>query len=125
MGGRLKKSLAPRVAKRLRRHKRLRSAIYGTLERPRLAVYRSSKHIYVQVIDDVTGVVLTQASSLSKVLKLKKGYGLEAAKLVGAEVAKRAATKKIKQVVCDVGGFRYLGRVKALADAARKGGLKF
>ena len=95
----------------------------GTSEAPRLAVYRSTKHIYAQIIDDVNGVTLVAASSLS--LKLKNGGNVEAAKAVGAEIGKLAVAKGIENVVFDRSGYIYHGRVQALADAAREAGLKF
>ena len=93
--------------------------------RARLTVFRSSKHIYAQVIDDVKGVTLASASSLEKDMRAKSGANVEAAKAVGTLVAKRAVEKGIKDVVFDRGGYRYHGRIKALGDAAREGGLKF
>lgn len=110
-----------------KRHRRLRVKLSGTAEAPRLAVYRSTKHIYAQIIDDVKGVTLVSASSDDKELKTKLAHGgnIEAAKVVGAELAKRAAKKNITDVVFDRGGFLYHGRVAALADAAREGGLNF
>ncbi|MGA2482609.1 MAG: 50S ribosomal protein L18 [Candidatus Acidiferrales bacterium] len=112
---------------RQRVHARVRTRVEGTPERPRLCVYRSLGHIYVQVVDDRTGKTLVSASSLDKeVKKLTKGGGnVAAAKVVGKAVAERALAAKIQQVVFDRGGYKYHGRVKALADAAREAGLKF
>jgi large subunit ribosomal protein L18 len=95
--------------------------------RARLSVFRSSKHIYAQVIDDIKGETMASASSLEKDMRttLKTGANIEAAKAVGKRVAERAASKGVKQVVFDRGGYLYHGRVKALADAAREGGLSF
>jgi large subunit ribosomal protein L18 len=95
--------------------------------RARLSVFRSSKHIYAQVIDDIKGKTMASASSLEKDMRttLKTGANIEAAKAVGKRVAERAASKGVKQVVFDRGGYLYHGRVKALADAAREGGLSF
>jgi len=93
--------------------------------RARLHVHRSGKHIYAQVIDDVKGATLAAASSLEKDMRSKTGANVEAAKAVGKLVAQRAVEKGIKDVVFDRGGFRYHGRIKAVADAAREGGLKF
>lgn len=109
---------------RLKRHKRVRKNISGTAERPRLNVFRSSKHIYAQIIDDVAGVTLVSASTMDKDFN---GYGgnVDAAKKVGETVAKRAAEKNIKSVVFDRGGYIYHGRVAALAEGAREGGLEF
>ena len=108
---------------RVARHDRLRKKLAGATERPRLAVFRSLKHIYAQVIDDSTGVTLASASSQEKELKAKGNR--EGAKLVGAEVAKRAKSKGIDKVVFDRGGFRYHGRVASLAEGARESGLEF
>ncbi|MFY9422954.1 MAG: 50S ribosomal protein L18 [Bacilli bacterium] len=105
------------------RHLRIRQKIKGTSSKPRLNVFRSNTHIYAQVIDDEKGVTLVSASSIE--LKLKNGSNIEAAKQVGALVAKRASEKKIENVVFDRGGYLYHGRVKALAEAARAAGLKF
>lgn len=112
---------------RLVRHKRIRKKISGTPEKPRLSVYRSEKHIYAQIIDDVNGRTLVAASTVEKALreKLQKTWNVDAAKEVGKLVAERAIAKGIKDVVFDRGGFKYHGRVKALADAAREAGLKF
>ena len=93
--------------------------------RARLTVFRSSKHIYAQVIDDVKGATVASASSLEKDLRGKTGANVEAAKAVGKLVAQRAVEKGVKEVVFDRGGFRYHGRIKALADAAREAGLSF
>lgn len=111
-------------AQRLRRHKRVRARISGTSERPRLNVFRSSKHIYAQLIDDVAGVTLASASSNEKGIT-ESGGNCEAAKKVGETIATRAKGKGIENVVFDRGGYLYHGRVKALADAARDSGLKF
>ena len=108
-----------------KRHLRLRAKLSGTTEAPRLAVYRSTKHIYAQIIDDVTGKTLCSASSLDKELALSNGSNVEAATAVGTLVAKRALALNIEAVVFDRGGYLYHGRVKALADAARAAGLKF
>ena len=113
-----------RKAERQRRHLRVRRKISGTAECPRLCVFRSNSNIYVQVIDDVKGVTLAQASTLDKEVKTKHS-NKEAAKEVGALIAKRAIEKNIKEVVFDRGGYVYHGVVKELADAAREGGLNF
>ncbi len=112
---------------RLVRHRRIRKKISGTPERPRLSVYRSEKHIYAQIIDDVNGRTIVAASTVEKVLreKLQKTWNVDAAKEVGKLIAERAIAKGINDVVFDRGGFKYHGRVKALADAAREAGLKF
>jgi large subunit ribosomal protein L18 len=108
---------------RRRIHLRIREKLSGTGERPRLNVYRSLNHIYVQVIDDQTGKTLVSASSLG--MKLKSGGNVAAAKEIGKTVAERAAEKGIKRVVFDRGGYLYHGRVKAVAEAAREAGLEF
>lgn len=108
---------------RLRRHRRVRGKISGTAERPRLDVFRSAKHIYVQVIDDVAGKTLVSASSLDKDFE---GFGgnIEGAKKVGKNIAEKCLAAGIAEVVYDRGGFVYHGRVQALAEGAREGGLK-
>ena len=113
--------------RRVKRHERVRKNLYGTPERPRLCVYRSNKNISAQVIDDVNGVTLAAASSLDKELKaeLANGVNKDAAKKVGEALAKRALEKGIEEVCFDRGGFLYHGRVAALAEGAREGGLKF
>ena len=108
---------------RTRRHERVRTKISGTPARPRLNVFRSNAHIHAQIIDDVNGKTLVAASSVG--MKLANGGNVEAAKAVGAEVAKRALEANITEVVFDRGGYVYHGRVQALADAAREAGLKF
>jgi large subunit ribosomal protein L18 len=112
---------------RLVRHRRIRKKIFGTPERPRLAVYRSEKHIYAQIIDDTVGRTLVAASTVEKDIKerVKKTWNVAAAKEVGKIIAERALAKGITTVVFDRGGFKYHGRIKALADAAREAGLKF
>ena len=113
-----------RKLERERRHIRVRNKISGTAERPRLCVYISNSNLYVQVVDDVAGNTLAQASTLDKEVKTKHA-NKEAAKEVGALIAKRAQDKKIKEVVFDRGGYIYHGVVKELAEAAREGGLTF
>lgn len=112
---------------RLARHARVRKKIGGTAERPRFDVYRSNMHIYVQVIDDVAGKTLAAASTVEKEIgKMVEGKSkTEAAKIVGAEAAKRAIAAGITEVVFDRGGYIYTGRVAAVADGAREVGLKF
>jgi large subunit ribosomal protein L18 len=112
----------------IRRTATVRRAIKSAAgDRKRLSVFRSSKHIYAQVIDDTKGLTLVSASSLEKTMRegMKTGANITAAKAVGKLVAERATQKGIKDVVFDRGGYRYHGRIKALADAAREGGLKF
>ena len=111
-------------AQRLKRHKRVRGKISGTPERPRLNVFRSETNIYAQVIDDVNGVTLVSASSLEKEFD-GKGGNVEAARTVGQLVAERAKAKGLENVVFDRGGYIYHGRVQALAEGAREGGLNF
>ena len=113
-----------RKAERTRRHIRVRRKISGTADCPRLCVYRSNKNLFVQVIDDVAGVTLCQASTLDKEVKTKHA-NKEAAKEVGALIAKRTMEKNIKAVVYDRGGYIYHGVVKELAEAAREAGLEF
>ncbi len=123
---RMKKTRSARAA-RVRRHTRVRKDVRGTPERPRLAVYRSLNHIYAQIIDDTAGRTLAHASDVSKELK-GAGNGkkkAEVAALVGEAVARAAKEAGIQAVVFDRGGSKYHGRVKALAEAARKGGLSF
>ena len=110
---------------RKERHSRIRENLFGTSERPRLNVFRSNANITAQIIDDEKGVTLVSVSTLEKELNIKNGGNVEAAKLVGAEIAKRAKKAKIEEVVFDRGGYLYHGRVKALAEAARENGLEF
>lgn len=107
--------------RRIQRKKRIRAKVFGTAQRPRFSVFKSSMHIYGQIIDDEKQVTLVAASDS----KIKEGKGIEVAEKVGMEIAKLAVAKKIKKVVFDRNGFRFHGRVKALADGARKGGLEF
>jgi large subunit ribosomal protein L18 len=115
-----------RAVRRRIRH-RIRAKVGGTAARPRLAIYRSDKHIYVQAIDDQGGKTIAQASSLDAEVKASaaKGSGVDAAKAVGGAIAARLKDGGIEAVVFDRGGFRYHGRVKALAEAARSAGLRF
>ncbi|GGG07164.1 50S ribosomal protein L18 [Paenibacillus abyssi] len=111
---------------RLKRHLRVRKKITGTTQRPRLSVFRSSKHIYVQLIDDVQGVTLAAASTQDKALTdIGNGGNVEAARKVGTLIAERAKAKGVSKVVFDRGGYLYHGRIQALADAAREAGLEF
>src|SRR5690625_2383255 len=114
-----------RNAVRRKRHLRIRKNLFGTEERPRLNVFRSNKHIYVQLIDDINGNTLASASTVDKEISAENSGNVEGAKLVGELIAKRALDKGHKQVVFDRGGYLYHGRVKALADAAREAGLEF
>jgi large subunit ribosomal protein L18 len=119
-------TLTSKNINRRRVHERIRKKVLGTSERPRLNVYRSLNHIYVQVIDDLQGKTLVSANSAEGKKESRKiGGNLAAAKTVGKTIAERAKEKGINQVVFDRGGYIYHGRVKALADAAREAGLKF
>lgn len=118
-------SKKPRNESRKARHIRVRRKIHGTADCPRLAVFRSGKHIYAQLINDDEGKTLAAASSLDKSIKGQKGTFTERARLVGELAAERASDKGIKDVIFDRGGFKYHGRVAALADAAREKGLNF
>ena len=108
---------------RVRRHARVRAKISGTSEAPRLCVYRSNKNIEAQIIDDVKGTTLVASSSMA--LRLQNGSNIDAAKLVGKDIAEKALAKGLKKIVFDRSGYIYHGRVKALAEAAREAGLKF
>lgn len=111
--------------RRIRRHRRVRKKVRGTLERPRLCVFRSLKHIYAQVIDDEGGRTLVAASSLSPEIRTAKGTKTEVARAVGRLIARKALEKGITRVVFDRGGYQYHGRVRALAEGAREAGLLF
>jgi large subunit ribosomal protein L18 len=106
-------------------HRKIRKKLYGTAARPRLNIFRSIKHVYVQIIDDRGGCTLSAANSTEKDFPLKGGGNVAAAREAGKLIAERASEKGITQVAFDRAGYRYHGRVKALADAARKAGLKF
>lgn len=110
--------------RRVRRHQRIRNRVSGSVERPRLSVFRSSAHMHVQIIDDVNGTTVASASSLDAAIA-KTGTKVERARAVGQLVAERAKAKGITRVVFDRGGFLYHGRVKAVADGARAAGLEF
>ncbi len=121
----IKKNIQERL---LKKRSRIRKKISGTPERPRFTVYRSQKHIYAQIIDDVAGKTLVTASTLSKELKdeiAKVKSPIDVCKMIGKETAKKALEKNIHQVVFDRNGYLYHGRVKAIADGAREAGLKF
>jgi len=113
------------TAARQKRHERIRLRVEGTVERPRLAVFRSLNHIQAQVIDDTTGRTLAAASSLEKELRTASQRKIDEAKAVGRLVAERARSAGVERVVFDRAGFRYHGRIKSLADAAREAGLDF
>jgi large subunit ribosomal protein L18 len=114
-----------KVQSRRRRHQRVRKHVRGTLTRPRLAVFRSSRHVYAQVIDDVQGRTLVAASTMETDVRSSVTANVEAANAVGQRVGERAKAAGITQVVFDRGGFRYHGRVAAVADGARQSGLEF
>jgi large subunit ribosomal protein L18 len=116
-----------RSGERRRIHKRIRHKISGSANRPRLCVYRSSKYVYAQIIDDAQGKTLAAASTAEKDVRgdLKQGGNIQAAKVVGKAIAQRAKAKGIETVVFDRGGYLYHGRIKAIAEAAREAGLKF
>ncbi|GAC1494457.1 MAG: 50S ribosomal protein L18 [Bradyrhizobium sp.] len=120
-------SVRTKQAERLRRRRRVRAKVRGSAERPRLSVFRSSKHIYAQVIDDLKGETLASASSLEKTMREagNTGANIDAAKAVGKLLAERAVKNGVTEVVFDRGSYLYHGRVKALADAARESGLSF
>lgn len=120
-------SIVSRGERRVRKHVRVRKTVAGDALRPRLNVFRSSKHIYAQIVDDVNGRTVVAASSLSKELKeqLKTGADRAAARAVGKLIAQKAKEKSVVKVVFDRGGYVYHGRVKELAEGAREGGLKF
>ncbi len=114
-------------SERIKRHKRIRNKISGTTERPRLSVFRSTNHIYAQIIDDVKGVTLAACSTVEKAVAdaVKEMSKSDAAKYVGAELGRRAIEKGVNTVVFDRSGYLYMGRVEALADGAREAGLQF
>jgi len=118
---------SPRLKARLKRKKRVRKNIFGNQDRPRLSVFRSSKHIYAQIVDDTSGSTLVSASTLDNEFKEQKvdGKKVEIAKAVGNLIGKRAIDKGIKKIVLDRNGFLYHGRIKALSDGAREAGLNF
>ncbi len=116
---------ANRNVKRQKRHGRIRMNVKGTPAKPRLSVYRSGKHIYAQLIDDISGNTLVSASTLDKDANLESTSNIEAAKYVGEAIGKRAIEKEIKEVVFDRSGYIYHGRIKAVAEGAREAGLKF
>jgi large subunit ribosomal protein L18 len=113
---------------RKRRHVRIRKKIQGTAQKPRLCVFKSNNHIYAQIIDDFNGVTITSASTMDSELKsqvVSRGCNIKNAQLVGKALAERAIQRGIEKVIFDRGGFIYHGKIKALSDAAREGGLRF
>jgi len=125
MAKKIRRQTDNKLVVRFKRKKRIRANLEGSMERPRLVVFRSNRHIEAQLVDDVKAVTLVAASTREAELKGKAGNGVDGAKTVGAAIAKRALAKSIEQVVFDRGGYLYHGRIKALADAAREVGLKF
>lgn len=125
MATKIRRVTAQKQVIRFKRKKRIRSRIEGSLETPRFSVFRSNKNIYAQLIDDVKGHTLVSVSTLDQELKDQNGGSIEGAKLLGNLVAKKAIAKNIAKVVFDRSGYLYHGRIKAIADAAREGGLKF
>ncbi|MEI7578715.1 MAG: 50S ribosomal protein L18 [bacterium] len=113
--------LKAKKLKRIRRQKRVRAKVFGNEKRLRLNVFRSNNHIFAQLIDDINATTITGASDI----KVTKGTNIEKAKIVGLDIAKKALTKKVKEIVFDRNGYKYHGRVKALAEGAREGGLIF
>jgi large subunit ribosomal protein L18 len=125
MGIKIRKTTSPKQQVRFKRKKRIRANIEGVTGKPRLSVYRSNSNIYAQLIDDVKGVTLVSASTADEGMSVKSGGSVDGAKAVGLLIAKRALAKNINAAVFDRSGYLYHGRIKALADAAREGGLKF
>ena len=118
-------NILSKIESRIKRKKRSRKHAFGVADKPRLTVFRSNKSVYAQLIDDVKATTLLSVSSKLLKEKLKSLKGIEAASLTGEEIAKKALAKKIKKIVFDRTGYKYHGRVKALAEGARKGGLVF
>lgn len=125
MATKIRRTTSAKQQIRFKRKKRIRAKIEGMAEKPRLSVYRSNSNIYAQLIDDVKGVTLVSASTADEGAGVKSGGSVEGAKAVGQLLAKRAQAKNINAAVFDRSGYLYHGRIKALADAAREGGLKF
>lgn len=125
MATKIRSRTSAKQAVRFKRKRRIRSVIEGTAERPRLSVFRSNAHLYVQLIDDVAGKTLVAASTQEKEMREKHGATIDGAKALGLVAAQRAKAKRIGAVVFDRSGYLYHGRIKAIAEAAREGGLKF
>lgn len=125
MATKIRRKTSNKQVVRFKRKRRIRARVEGTVERPRLSVFRSNQNLFVQLIDDAKGHTLVAASTLEEDMKGKVGSSIEGAKQLGGLIAKRALAKNISQVVFDRSGYLYHGRIKALADAAREGGLKF
>jgi large subunit ribosomal protein L18 len=125
MATKIRRQTSSKQVVRFKRKRRIRARIEGTIEKPRFSVFRSNRHIYAQLVDDVKGHTLVAASTMEEELRSKVSGTIEGAKTLGQLVAKRALAKNISQVTFDRSGYLYHGRIKALADAAREGGLKF
>jgi len=125
MATKIRKHTDAKKVVRFKRKKRIRSTLAGSAQKPRLAVFKSNAHLYIQLIDDEAGRTLVSASTLETDTKGKVRCNLEGAKAIGSLIARRAAEKKISEVVFDRAGYIYHGKIKALADAAREAGLKF
>ena len=125
MATKIRNKTAEKRVIRYKRKRRIRGSLEGTVERPRISIFRSNRHIYAQLIDDAKGVTVAAASTQDSELKENAGATIEGAKTVGQLLAKRALAKKVNQAVFDRSGYLYHGRVKALADAAREAGLQF
>ncbi len=125
MATKIRRQTSSKQVIRFKRKRRIRARVEGTLSKPRFAVFRSNKHLYVQLIDDAKGHTVVSASTLEEELREKTGATIDGAKTIGGLVAKRALAKNISEVVFDRSGYLYHGRVKAVADAAREAGLKF
>ena len=125
MSSKIRRKTSEKLKVRMKRRSRIRARVAGTADRPRMSIFRSNRNLFVQLIDDVSSTTVVAASSLDDDFSSKSGTNIEGAKSLGALVAKRALAKKIDKVVFDRSGYLYHGRVKALADAAREGGLQF
>ncbi len=125
MSSKIRRKTSEKLKVRMKRRSRIRARVEGTADRPRMSIFRSNRNMFVQLIDDVSSTTVVAASSLDDDFSSKSGTNIEGAKSLGALVAKRALAKKIDKVVFDRSGYLYHGRVKALADAAREGGLQF
>ncbi len=125
MSAKIRRKTSDKLKVRMKRRSRIRARVAGTADRPRMSIFRSNRNLFVQLIDDVAATTLVAASSLDEDFGTKAGTNIDGAKALGALVAKRALAKKIDKVVFDRSGYLYHGRVKAMADAAREGGLQF
>lgn len=125
MATKIRRGTSQKQVIRFKRKRRIRARVEGSAEKPRLSVFRSNRHLYVQLIDDAKGLTLVAASTNEEELRDKVGGTIDGAKTLGGLVAKRAIAKNITSIVFDRSGYLYHGRIKALADSAREGGLKF